>query len=132
MSLALILALAEDPGASVVGLQPVLGAITLIEEYIKPHLRRLYPRMLRKAPTDFDRCRTAILESLRQRAQTYRELRQAIGGRFRGDLVRSVLDDLKDADEAGTRPKPEAREGVTEWFRIPAGAEDETPSTVNT
>lgn len=115
VSLALILALAEEPGAAVVGLRPVLGAITLIEEYLKPHLRRLYPHMLKKAPNEFDRCRRAVVDALQQHSRTYKELRQAIGGRYRGDLVRTVLDDLKDAGEAETRPKAGARAGVEDW-----------------
>ena len=120
-SLALILGLAESPNTSAVGLAPVLGAITLVEEYLKLHLRRLYPRMLRKAPNEFDRCRKVVIDALQQHSRTYKQLRQTIGGRFRGELVRAVLDDLRDAGEADTRPKVGARAGVEEWVLVSAG-----------
>ena len=69
-----------DPDAAAVDKVAVLGAITLIEEYFKPDLRRLYPRMLRQAHTDFDRCRHAIRQVLSRHGLKYRELRQKIGG----------------------------------------------------
>jgi hypothetical protein len=115
-SLSLILALAETPAATAVPIKAVTGAVTLIEEYLKPHLRRLYPRMLARGRTDFDKCRAAIVAALRERPRTYKDLRQTIGGRFDGDLVRRGLTDLDDSGEISQRPKKGARAGVTEWF----------------
>ena len=117
VSLALILALAEDPNASTVNLQATLGAITLVEEYFKPHAKRLYPRMLRLKPTHFDRCQTAVLKALDHCPMRYKELRQKIGGRFKGDLVREVVDFLEASGEVPTRTPVGARKGVKEFYR---------------
>ena len=110
VSITLILALTECPQALVVDQRAVLAALTIIEEYIKPHLRRLYPRMLSGKASPFERCRTAILKALRQ-PHTYRDLRQKIGGRYPGNQVRDVLADLKDsghiAERKGTQPEME-------------------------
>ena len=121
VSLSLILALAEDPKALEVNSPATLGAITLIEEYFKPHLRRLYPRMLQQKRTPLDLCRAATLKAIRCRSLTYKELRQTIGGRFTGDLVRQVIEDLEDSGELFSRPRIGGRQGVTEYGR--AGCE---------
>jgi hypothetical protein len=102
VSISLILALAESPDATVVEEQAVLGAATLLDEYIKPHLRRLYPKMLAKNTTPFERCRAAVLKAL-EHPLPYRALRQKVGGRYPGDLVRHVLADLQDSGQIDQR-----------------------------
>ena len=98
-TLALILAVVDDPDAAVVNKVPVLGTLTLIKEYFKPHLRRLYPRMLQKPQSAFDRCRRARHRALLGPGLRHRELRQKIGGRFKARLVRDVLEDITDAGQ---------------------------------
>jgi len=117
VTLALILALSDNSKATVVSKEPALGAISLIEEYFKPHLKRLYPKMLSRKRTPFDLCRAAIMRVLDQRNLTHKEIRQGIRGRFKGDLVREVLEDLRDSGTIATRPKPEAKEGVIEYYQ---------------
>jgi len=117
VTFSLILALSDNSKATVVSKEPTLGAISLIEEYFKPHLRRLYPKMLSRKRTPFDLCRSAIMRILDQRNLTHKEIRQGIGGRFTGDLVRQVLEDLVDSGTLATRPRAQAKDGVTEYFR---------------
>jgi hypothetical protein len=93
----LIFALVDNPHVMEIDEMAVLRAITLVEDFLKPHLRRLYPRMLASQPSPFDRCREAILEKLNRKPHSYRELRQASSGRYDGGLVKRVLEDLVDA-----------------------------------
>ena len=110
LSLALILALAENPQATRIERAPMMGAISLIEGYFKPHLMHVYQRMTNRKRTPFSQCRDAILRALGQGVHAYKDLRQAIGGRFEGNLVKSVLEDLIDAGEIAEQPRPGSKE----------------------
>ena len=123
-SLALILALAENPASTEVDQKAVLGAITLVDEYFKGHLRQLYPKMLARQATPFDRCRGAIMRALQQRPSTYREVRQRIGSDYPGDLVRTVFEDLADAGTVAKRQRVGARDGVIEHHLIDPNDQD--------
>lgn len=114
----LILALCKDPETKEVPVEAVLGAIVLVEEYLKPHLRAIYPRMLAREATPDDKCREAIMAVLETRPQTRREIIRTFGKRFSPCLIDKALNDLTTAEEIGTRQRATAREGVMEFYKV--------------